>query len=265
MKIVTICNHKGGSGKTTCAIHIAAALGLSGHKALVLDLDPQGFLTRMVGLGEPDADESVLALFGMDASFDRATRVELCGFEVIPGSHRLTSYMKHLTQPTDVFWLKETLSDISRYDFILIDTSSAITVYTLNALVASDLVVIPVVPENLPVVGAEQTYKTVELVRTKLNPALTEAFFVLTQVDGRRKNHARFGRYLRKKYGTQVLRHVVRTSTTLADETSMGKTVFQTDMKSRGAIDFANITDELLQLMSNSGARKKPVGVSVAG
>jgi chromosome partitioning protein len=247
MTVLSVCNHKGGTGKTTTAIHVAAALGLSGWRPLVIDLDPQGFLTRTMGVGEPDPEQSVVAFFDPDADLEQIEVREASGFDLIPSSDTLTRRMRDLNKPTDVLWVREALQRLDlAYDLVLFDTAAAVTVYSLNALVASQHVLIPVLPEYQSVVGAEQTHKTIQLVENKLNPLLETRHFLFTQVDARKRMHKTYREYVREKYGPEVLEHVIRTSTSLAKSQDGTTTIFDHDPNARGAIDYANATDELM-------------------
>ena len=245
MSVLTICNHKGGTGKTTTSIHLAAALALQGRRVLVVDLDPQGFLTRMLGATEPPPEHSALGL--LDAQADlRAFPVQHAGgFSLIGSSMALTKALRALTRPTDVLWLRETVRAGHDYDLILLDTAAALSVYTMNALVASDHVVIPVTPEYQPVVGAEQTWQTAGLVRDKLNPGLAPPRFLLTQVDARLNRHAKYAEYLREKYGEGVMTTPIRTSSSLAAATRDGQTVYDVHPTARGALDYAAAAREI--------------------
>ncbi len=249
MIVLALCNHKGGTGKTTSAIHLAAALGLSGYRVLIIDLDPQSFLTRTLGIEEPDPSASSLALFQHDVALNDIDSISLKGFDVIPASSVLTKQMRRLNKPTDVLWVKEVIEKADGYDVILLDTAAAITVYSLNALVASQHVIIPVTPEYQPIVGAEQTYKTATMVRTRLNPDLALPHFLFTQVDARKRAHHRYRQYLRKRYTDQVIKNVIRTSAALATSYANGTTVFENDPYSRGARDYANAADDVSRLL----------------
>lgn len=250
MYVLSVCNHKGGTGKTTTAIHLAAALGLSGWRTLVIDLDPQGFLTRTMDVEEPRPEYTVASLFDPSADLETTPMQEVSGFDLLPSSSTLTKRMRDLNKPTDVLWVREALqkADLD-YDLILFDTAAAVTVYSLNALVASEHVIIPVLPEYQAIVGAEQTYQTTELVENKLNPRLRSRNFLLTQVDARKRIHRTYQQYLRKKYDDTVLDNVIRTSTSLAESREGGTTVFDHDSTARGARDYANATDELMRLL----------------
>jgi len=245
MIVLSVCNHKGGTGKTTTAIHLAASLGLSGWRTLVIDLDPQGFLSRTMNLEEPSPEASVAALFESDVTVEAIPFREVSGFDVLPSSNTLTKRMRDLNKPTDVLWVREALQQSTLdYDLVIFDTAAAVTVYSLNALVASQHVLIPVLPEYQSVVGAEQTFQTTDLVREKLNPLLQSRSFLLTQVDARKRMHRTYQDYLREKYGRVVLDQVIRTSTSLAESRDGSTTVFDHDPQARGARDYANAADE---------------------
>ena len=107
--VLTVCNHKGGTGKTTTSIHLAAALGRQGKRVLVVDLDPQGFLTRMLGAPEPPPEHSALGLLDGEADLRSFPVHSVSGFDLIGSSMALTRSLRRLTRPTDVLWLRETV------------------------------------------------------------------------------------------------------------------------------------------------------------
>lgn len=261
MLVLAVCNHKGGTGKTTSVVHLAAAMGLSGRRTLVIDLDPQGFLSRTLGLPEQSTEDTVLALFEHDREPGDVAIASMSGFDLVPSSSLLTKRMRSLNKPTDVLWVKESIERgvLGRsYDVILFDTAAAVTVYSLNALVASQHVLIPVLPEYQGIVGAEQTHQTIELIRKRLNPRLGRAHFMFTQVDARKGIHHSYRQYLRGKYDEQVLDTIIRTSTSLAESYENGTTLFDHDPKARGARDYANATDELLQRVEQKVGQDVP-------
>jgi chromosome partitioning protein len=118
-------------------------------------------------------------------------------------------------------------------------------------------VLIPVLPEYQPVVGGEQTYQTTQMVENKLNPLLETRSFLFTQVDGRKRMHRTYREYVREKYGDEVLENVIRTSTSLAKSRDDKTTVFDHDPNARGAVDYANATDELMSRIQAASADAK--------
>ena len=258
MQILSICSHKGGTGKTTTAINLSSALGLTGYKTLVIDMDPQGFLTSMLGLPQPQKEGSCIMLFEQGISLNEIQMTKVGSIDVLPSSCMMTSKMRHLNKAIDVFWVKEAIGDGCGYDIIVFDTAAAITVFSLNALVASNHVLIPVTPEYQPVMGAEQTVETVKVVGQKLNPKLSHPKLLLTQVDARRRTHQRYREYLRQKYGKQVLPVEIRTCSSLANSYKGGATVFDIDLNSRGAQDYARLTDSLLPYLSKETTPEAP-------
>lgn len=244
---LTVCNHKGGTGKTTSTIHLAAALGLSGYRVLVVDLDPQGFLTQMMGIAEPGEKRSSLVLFDEDVDMSQLPVVSVSGFDILPASGLLTARQRKLNRPIDVLWIKEALDQPIDYDVLLFDTAAAVTVYSLSALVASQYAIIPVTPEYQPVYGAEQTFQTIKTVQKKLNPSLNDAWMLLTKVDGRVRSHRKYRHYLRTKYDDLVLQGIIRTCASLAVSHPDHSTTFDTDPGARGAVDYANVVEEIVR------------------
>lgn len=230
-----------------------------GHRVLVVDLDPQGFLTRTVDAPEPSPEASSLALLSPRGDLRQTPVQTLRHFDLLGSSMAMTREQRRLTNPTDVFWMRETLAQGHDYDIVLVDTAAAVSVYTMNALVASEAVVVPVTPEYQPVVGAEQTWQTCKLVREKLNPGLQEPRFLLTQVDGRLTRHTRYAAYLRESYGEAVLGVPIRTSSSLAVAARNGRTVFNAQRMTRGAVDYANAAAEVLAHFFPPLARPAPV------
>ncbi len=247
MPIITVCNHKGGTGKTTTSMHLAAALNLVGYKTLVIDLDPQGYLTCMMDVKLSEVVHSSQNLFDSRINLADLDILELPSFDLLPCTDGMISHAQKLTSVTDMFLLKESLMGQAIYNVIILDTAAAITVYVLNALVASDILMIPVTPELQSVHGAQQTWDTAKEIREKWNPGLKTAMFILTNVHGRKKVHRQYSKYMRDKYGSTVMDTQVRTCSSMAVACRDGRTVFETQILSRGARDYAAVADELIQ------------------
>ncbi|MDX1429792.1 MAG: ParA family protein, partial [Rhodothermales bacterium] len=208
------------------------------------------------GMSEPSNGTSSLSLFDPDCRLTGSTGHALRWFDVLPASSRAPKFLRQLSKATDVLWVRESLreSDLG-YELVIIDTAAAVTAYSLAALVAADLVVIPVAPEYQPVIGGEQCYATIRTVQSRLNPGMLKPRFAFTQVDARKRSHHDYRSYLRQKYGDSVMRREVRTSAALSHSYQDGTTVFDHDPGSRGAVDYANLTDEVLRILSEAAAR----------
>ncbi len=264
MITIALCNHKGGTGKTTTALHLAAALGISGCRTLVIDLDPQGFLSRTLGADEPAPEHSSLALFDHTRPLSSVPMQAMSGFDLLPSSMQLTRAMRQLSKPSDVLWAKDAIKGLDAYDIVLFDTAAAVSVYALNALVASQHVLIPVTPEQQPVVGAEQTFQTVRQVQAKLNPDLADPLFLLTQVDARRSDHTSYRAMLLDHYGPLVMKAAIRTSASLSRKYAPGRTAFDAEAGGRGPRDYANAADELLTIARAGGRHTQVRGRDAA-
>jgi len=247
MRVITVCNHKGGTGKTTTSMHLAAALNLVGYKTLVIDLDPQAYLTCMMDVDMSTIVHSSLNLFEPDSHLSDLEILHLPSFDLLPCTDGLIQKSQKLTHVTDMFLLKESIQGLTGYDAVILDTAAAITVYVLNALVATDILMIPVTPELQSVHGASQTWDTAKEIREKWNPGLKIAMFLLTNVHGRKKVHRQYSKYMRKKYGHLVMDSVIRTCSSLAVACKDGRTVYETQILSRGARDYASVADELIR------------------
>ncbi|MYF63633.1 MAG: AAA family ATPase, partial [Rhodothermaceae bacterium] len=142
MEVITIGNHKGGTGKTATSLHIGAVFGLIGYKTLLIDLDPQGFLTRMMGVDTNSVVDTSLRLFDVDTSLAQLETVPLPSFHLLPSSEGMRTREKKLTSTIDLFLVKEALRGQDLYDVIILDTAAALSSYVLNALVTADTLMI---------------------------------------------------------------------------------------------------------------------------
>lgn len=252
-RIVALANQKGGVGKTTSAVNLAAALGEAGHRVLVLDLDPQG--NASTALGVPH-HEGVLGAYevlvdGKDFSDALQTSPDLPGVECLPATidlagaeielvsmvareHRLaTALADHLEGSGD-----------SRPDIVLIDCPPSLGLLTLNALVAASEVLIPIQCEYYALEGLGQLLRTVELVRAHLNPDLAVSGILLTMTDVRTRLSGQVAEEVRAHFGDAVLSESIPRSVRLSEAPSHGQTVLTYDSDSRGAEAYRRVAQE---------------------
>jgi chromosome partitioning protein len=250
MKVIAIANFKGGVGKTTTAINLAAGLKNLGKKVLVIDIDPQANLTQSLGITD-DIESSVYSVLRKEA-FGEKTKltdvlVNASDLNVIPSSLDLASAELELAS---VYGREQILSQLIKplknYDYVFIDCPPSMSMLTINALVASNFVLIPLQAEFLPLKGARNFLKHFELVH-KLNKQLKLLGFVLTKYDYRKKMNQEVKSALESEFSTEkVFKTHIRTNIALANAQEKGMDIFTYDNRSNGAIDYSDLTKEFL-------------------
>ena len=256
MPVVSIAMQKGGSGKTTTAINLAAALQQEGKKVLLVDADPQANLTQSLGFIEEQEKnlytELKKAIAGENTAPEAAVLPTTSGLSLIPASIELASAELELVSVygrEKVFsWILEPL--ISQYDFVFIDCPPAIGMLTVNALVASDYVLLPLQAEFLPFKGLQSFLRSFHMIKKQLNPALQIAGYVLTKYDPRKSMTQRVRDELVETFGKQVFETRIRTNIALAQAQEKGVDIFTYDKRCNGAQDYALLAAEFSEKIS---------------
>ncbi|KKQ52772.1 MAG: Cobyrinic acid ac-diamide synthase [Parcubacteria group bacterium GW2011_GWD2_38_11] len=248
-KIISLINQKGGVGKTTTAINIATYLASMGKLVLLVDLDPQGNASSGLGVDIRNLEKGLYStLVGGDHPRNVIIRAEEAGHDLLPSSQDLAGAgveMVHFDNRE--FKLYDVLRQIrTDYDYIIIDSPPSLGLLTINGLVASDEVLIPVQTEYYALEGLSQLLQTIELVQKHLQPNLKIMGAVLTMYDRRNRLARQVVKEMRNHFPGHVFESVIPRSVRLAEAPSYGKSILSFDSLSKGARSYKNLVKEMV-------------------
>jgi chromosome partitioning protein len=249
-KILAVVNQKGGVGKTTTSVNLAACLGVAGMRVLLVDTDPQGNATSGVGVVKSELDQCIYDVLINDAPVEQViVHTDTRGLDLVPARLDLAGadieLMSTMSRETK---LKQALGKVdSDYDFIIIDCPPSLGLLTVNVLAAAGYVIMPIQCEYYALEGISQLLRTIELVRQHLNPQLDIAKVLLTMFDYRTNLSMQVVEEVKRFFGEKVSSVVVPRNVRLSEAPSHGKPIISYDAKSRGAEAYTKFAAEVIE------------------
>lgn len=250
-KILAIANQKGGVGKTTTSVNLCASLAAIKQRVLLIDSDPQGSATVGCGVDKQNLTGSLNDVYLANKTISESIVMTNFGFALIPSNGDLTvSEVRLLQSEKREQKLKTALSTVSaNYDFIIIDCAPSLNMLTLNALVASDGVLIPIQCEYYALEGLTSLLTNIEKIRQSVNPSLQVEGLLRTMYDGRMRLTVEVSEQLLKYFGDKVYHTVIPRNVRVAEAPSHGMPVLTYDHQSQGAAAYLALASEIVQKM----------------
>jgi chromosome partitioning protein len=249
MRIIAIINQKGGSGKTTTTVNLAAALAEKKRKILVIDLDPQA--SSSAWLGTDKDEKGIYAVFAENATLvSIARKTSIANIDICPSSTWLVGVEKLLAQEVgaeSILKMHMQTVETRGYDYVLIDCPPTLGILTVNALSAAHEVIVPVETRFMALNGLVQLLQTIDVIKQRMNPNLKIAGILPCRVDHRTKHAQEVVTELRRSFDTLLYKTAIRENIRLSEASSFGKPIMHYDSSSNGSHDYRALAKEVIR------------------
>lgn len=259
MKVISVFNQKGGVGKTTTVVNLAAALSQEGKKVLVIDFDPQANTTTGMGFDKRNIENSIYKLFYQEEGSDISSFIKKCedGSYLIPSEASLSGLeveLVSLDQDQRALQLKNIIYQVKKenFDLVLIDCPPSLGLLSINALVASDSIIIPIQTEYYALEGVSELLNTYELVKNSLNPSLEIEGVLLCMFDKRTNLSYEVVEEVKAFFKSKVFKTMIPRNIKLAEAPSFGKSALVYDKSSMGARAYKKLAGEIIEILEKN-------------
>jgi len=267
-KVIAIANQKGGVGKTTTAINLAASIAATEHSTLLIDIDPQANCTSGIGIEEDEVEASIYeVLIGEVSAAEAVMTTEMPFLDMVPSHINLVgAEIEMIDEMQREKILSNALPHVRRkYDFVVIDCPPSLGLLTLNSLTAADSVLIPVQAEYFALEGLGQLLNTIKIVRQHLNPDLEIEGVLLTMFDTRLNLSNQVAQEVRRYFGERVFETIVKRNVRLSEAPSFGKPALLYEAKSTGAQNYMALAREILENNPDASENHRTNGTDEVG
>lgn len=245
MKIISISNNKGGVGKTTTTVNVAAAMQMLGKKIMVIDMDHQAQSTYHFGINPNQVTESIYDVLKGDKDY-RDIIIKRTGIDILPANAEMRN-IEFIPLPAKEFLLKEAMEGLTGYDFVLLDCPPSLGVLTLNAMAISEFIIVPLQAQFLPFHGMYNLFEAVQMVKKRINRNIEVTGIIGTMYNPKKSINREVMEETEKRLPGKLFNTFIRENVSLQEAPSWGKTIFEYKPESNGAEDYMALTKEIIK------------------